>query len=165
MPQARIDAFAEATGDHQWIHVDRERAAAGPFGTTIGHGYLTLSLLPAMSYEVVPRQEGGMGINYGLNRVRFPAPVPSGSRVRGTFRVDSIDDFDGGFQATMTATDRARGRRQAGLRGRGRLPLLPLAGPGKPGNPACRLSSATFRIRDQGNSRRSCYEPRNSDPR
>ena len=102
--QARIDAFAEATGDHQWIHVDRERAAAGPFGTTIGHGYLTLSLLPAMSYEVVPRQEGGMGINYGLNRVRFPAPVPSGSRVRGTFRVDSIDEFDGGFQATMTAT-------------------------------------------------------------
>jgi acyl dehydratase len=102
--QSRIDAFAEATGDHQWIHVDRERAAAGPFGTTIGHGYLTLSLLPAMSYEVVPRQEGGMGINYGLNRVRFPAPVPSGSRVRGTFRVDSIDEFDGGFQATMTAT-------------------------------------------------------------
>ena len=102
--QARIDAFAEATGDHQWIHVDRERAAAGPFGTTIGHGYLTLSLLPAMSYEVVPRQEGGMGINYGLNRVRFPAPVPSGSRVRGTFRVDSIDAFDGGFQATMAAT-------------------------------------------------------------
>ncbi len=102
--QARIDAFAEATGDRQWIHVDRERAAAGPFGTTIGHGYLTLSLLPAMSYEVVPRQEGGMGINYGLNRVRFPAPVPSGSRVRGTFRVDSVDDFDGGFQATMTAT-------------------------------------------------------------
>jgi acyl dehydratase len=102
--QARIDAFAEATGDHQWIHVDRERAAAGPFGTTIGHGYLTLSLLPAMSYEVVPRQESGMGINYGLNRVRFPAPVPSGSRVRGTFRVDSIEAFDGGFQATMTAT-------------------------------------------------------------
>ena len=104
VPQSRIDAFAEATGDHQWIHVDRERAAAGPFGTTIAHGYLTLSLLPAMSYEVVPRQEGGMGINYGLNRVRFPAPLPSGSRVRGTFRVDSVDELDGGFQATMTAT-------------------------------------------------------------
>jgi len=104
VPQSRIDAFAEATGDHQWIHVDRERAAAGPFGTTIAHGYLTLSLLPAMSYEVVPRQEGGMGINYGLNRVRFPAPVPSGSRLRGTFRVDSVDEFDSGFQATMTAT-------------------------------------------------------------
>jgi len=103
--QERIDSFAETTGDHQWIHVDRDRAASGPFGTTIGHGYLTLSLLPVMSYEVVPRQEGGgMSVNYGLNRVRFPAPVPSGSRVRGTFRVDSVDAFDGGFQATMTAT-------------------------------------------------------------
>ena len=104
IPQERIDAFAEATGDHQWIHVDRERAASGPFGTTIGHGYLTLSLLPAMSYEVVPRQGGGMAINYGLNRVRFPAPVPVGSRVRGTFRVAAVDAFDGGYQATMTAT-------------------------------------------------------------
>jgi acyl dehydratase len=102
--QDRIDGFAEATGDHQWIHVDRERAAAGPFGTTIAHGYLTLSLIPAMSYEVLPRQEGGMGINYGLNRVRFPSPVPSGSRVRGTFRVDAVDEFDGGVQMTMTAT-------------------------------------------------------------
>jgi acyl dehydratase len=104
VPQSRIDAFAEATGDHQWIHVDPERAAAGPFGTTIGHGYLTLSLLPVMSYEVVPRQEGGMAVNYGLNRVRFPAPVPSGSRVRGTFSVVAVDEFDGGFQATMNAT-------------------------------------------------------------
>ena len=108
VPQEKIDAFAEATGDHQWIHVDPEWAAAGPFGTTIGHGYLTLSLLPAMSYEVVPRQEGsqegGMAVNYGLNRVRFPAPVPSGSRVRGTFRVASVEEADWGFQATMTAT-------------------------------------------------------------
>jgi acyl dehydratase len=102
--QDRIDAFADATGDHQWIHVEPERAATGPFGGTIAHGYLTLSLLPVMSYEAVPRQEGGMAVNYGLNRVRFPAPVPSGSRVRGTFRVDAIDEFDGGFQATMTAT-------------------------------------------------------------
>jgi acyl dehydratase len=102
--QDRIDAFAEATGDHQWIHVDRERAAAGPFGGTIAHGYLTLSLIPAMSWEVMPRPEGGMGINYGLNRVRFPSPLPSGSRVRGTFRVDSVDEFDGGTQSTMTAT-------------------------------------------------------------
>ena len=104
IPQSKIDAFAEATGDHQWIHVDPERAKEGPFGTTIGHGYLTLSLLPAMSYEVVPRQEGGMAVNYGLNRVRFPAPVPSGSRVRGTFTVASVDEADWGFQATMTAT-------------------------------------------------------------
>ena len=103
--QDRINAFADATEDHQWIHVDAERAKAGPFGTTIGHGYLTLSLLPVMSYEVVPRQEGGgMSVNYGLNRVRFPAPVPSGSRVRGAFRVEAVDEFEGGFQATMTAT-------------------------------------------------------------
>jgi acyl dehydratase len=103
--QDRIDAFADATGDHQWIHVDRERAAAGPFGGTIGHGYLTLSLLPVMSYEVVPSTEGGgMSVNYGLNRVRFPAPVPSGSRVRGTFRVEGIEEADWGYQATMVAT-------------------------------------------------------------
>jgi acyl dehydratase len=104
VPQERIQAFADATGDHQWIHVDPERAATGPFGTTIAHGYLTLSLLPAMSYELVPRQEGGMAVNYGLDRVRFPAPVPSGSRVRGTFRVDAVEDADWGYQAKMTAT-------------------------------------------------------------
>jgi len=102
--QERIQAFADATGDHQWIHVDPERAAAGPFGTTIAHGYLTLSLVPAMSYEVVPREEGGMAVNYGLNRVRFPAPVPSGSRVRGSFRVEALEEADWGHQATMTAT-------------------------------------------------------------
>jgi acyl dehydratase len=102
--QARIDAFADATEDHQWIHVDRERAAAGPFGQTIGHGYLTLSLLPAMTSEVLPRQEGGMGINYGLNKVRFPAPVPSGSRVRGTFVVVEVDEQEWGHQATIQAT-------------------------------------------------------------
>jgi acyl dehydratase len=103
IPQSRIDAFAEATGDHQWIHVDPERAEAGPFGTTIAHGYLTLSLLPAASYEVVPRQ-GGMGINYGLNRVRFPAPVPVGARVRATFEVLELEEHDWGAQAAMLAT-------------------------------------------------------------
>jgi acyl dehydratase len=103
VPQSRIDAFAEATGDHQWIHVDPERAKDGPFGTTIGHGYLTLSLLPAASYEVVPRQ-GGMGINYGLNRVRFPAPVPVDSRLRATFEVKEVEEIAGGGQVTMTAT-------------------------------------------------------------
>jgi acyl dehydratase len=102
--QEKIDAFADATGDHQWIHVDPERAKAGPFGQTIGHGYLTLSLLPVMSYEALPRHEGGMSINYGLNRVRFPAPVPSGSRVRGSFRVESVEESDWGRQTTMTAT-------------------------------------------------------------
>jgi acyl dehydratase len=102
IPQAKIDAFAEATGDHQWIHVDPEKAAQGPFGTTIAHGYLTLSLIPIASYEVVPRS-GRMGINYGLNRVRFPAPLPSGSRVRTTFEVEHVEEFEGGRQLTMTA--------------------------------------------------------------
>jgi acyl dehydratase len=103
IPQEKIDGFAEATGDHQWIHVDPERAKDGPFGTTIAHGYLTLSLLPVASYEVVPRQ-GGMAINYGLNRVRFPAPVPVGSRVRATFEVLGVEEHDWGGQATMQAT-------------------------------------------------------------
>ena len=104
VPQDKIDAFADATGDHQWIHVAPERAAEGPFGSTIAHGYLTLSLLPVMSAEVVPPQNAGMGINYGLNRVRFPAPVPVGSRVRGSFRVDSVEESDWGVQSQMTAT-------------------------------------------------------------
>ncbi|MDP9284334.1 MAG: MaoC family dehydratase, partial [Actinomycetota bacterium] len=102
IPQSKIDAFAEATGDHQWIHVDAERAREGPFGGTIGHGYLTLSLLPVASYEVVPRQ-GRMGINYGLNRVRFPAPVPVDSRLRATFEVTEVEELAGGGQVTMKA--------------------------------------------------------------
>ena len=103
--QDRINAFADATEDHQWIHVDPEAAAQGPFGTTIGHGYLTLSLVPLMSAEVVPHPDDvGMGINYGLNRVRFPSPVPVDSRVRGTFRVDSVDEQDWGSQVQLTAT-------------------------------------------------------------
>jgi acyl dehydratase len=102
--QEKINAFADATGDHQWIHVDPERAAAGPFGQTIGHGYLTLSLVPVMSYEVLPRQEGGMGINYGVNKVRFPAPVPSGSRVRGRFKVVDVEQHDWGSQSILNVT-------------------------------------------------------------
>jgi acyl dehydratase len=102
--QETIDAFAEATGDHQWIHVDAERAAAGPFATTIAHGYLTLSLLPAASYEVIPPQGDAMAINYGLNRVRFPAPVPVGSRVRVSFEAAAVEEADWGVQATLTAT-------------------------------------------------------------
>jgi acyl dehydratase len=103
VPQSRIDAFADTTDDHQWIHVDPERAAEGPFGTTIAHGYLTLSLVTVMSYEVVPR-ESRMGINYGLNRVRFPSPVPVDSRIRGSFEVLEIDEHDWGRQVTMRAT-------------------------------------------------------------
>jgi acyl dehydratase len=102
--QDRINRFADATGDHQWIHVDPERAAQGPFGTTIGHGYLTLSLIPVMSYEVLPHEEGGMGINYGVNRVRFPAPVPVDSRVRGTFRVENVEEANWGRQSTLSVT-------------------------------------------------------------
>jgi acyl dehydratase len=103
IPQAKIDAFAAATGDEQWIHVDPERAKEGPFGTTIAHGYLTLSLLPAASNEVVPRQ-GRMGINYGLNKVRFPAPVPVDSRLRASFEVLEVEEIAGGGQVTMKAT-------------------------------------------------------------
>jgi acyl dehydratase len=101
--QDKIDGFADATGDRQWIHVDPERAAAGPFGTTIAHGYLTLSLLPAASSEVIPR-EGRIGINYGANRVRFPAPVPVGSRVRVTFEAKQLEEIEGGRQSTYLAT-------------------------------------------------------------
>ena len=80
--QRRIDLFAEATGDHQWIHVDPEAAAQGPFGTTIAHGYLTISLLPALLSEVMSVTDARMGVNYGVERARFTAPVPSGTRVR-----------------------------------------------------------------------------------
>jgi acyl dehydratase len=80
--QAKIDLFAEATGDHQWIHVDPERAAQGPFGGTVAHGYLTLSLLPMLMSEVVSVTDARMGVNYGTEKIRFTAPVPSGSRVR-----------------------------------------------------------------------------------
>jgi acyl dehydratase len=109
IPQEKIDAFADATGDHQWIHVEPERAATTPFGSTIAHGYLTLSLLPVMSYEVVPHGEAGISLNYGLNRVRFPAPVPVGSRVRASFRVERVDEADWGEQVTMTATVQREG--------------------------------------------------------
>jgi acyl dehydratase len=100
--QARIDAFAAATDDPQWIHVDAERAAAGPFGTTIAHGFLTLSLCVPMLREVLP-QGGTMGINYGTNRVRFPAPAPSGSRIRGRFRILEVEEVALGLRATIEA--------------------------------------------------------------
>jgi acyl dehydratase len=99
--QDRIQRFAEATGDHQWIHLDRERAAGGPFGTTIAHGFLTLSLLPEMSAGAFAVSDAKMGVNYGLNRVRFPAPVPSGSRLRGHFRLLKFEPLEGGAQLTV----------------------------------------------------------------
>jgi len=94
--QDRIDRFAEATGDHQWIHVDAARAAAGPFKATIAHGFLTLSLLPQMSETAFEIGDVRMGVNYGLNRVRFPNPVRVGSRVRGHFKLRSYEALDGG---------------------------------------------------------------------
>ena len=106
--QERIDAFAAATADRQWIHVDAERAADGPFGTTIAHGFLTLSLCVPMLYEVLPRS-GGMVVNYGTNRVRFPAPIPSGGRLRGRFRVLEVDDTAAGARATIEAVVECEG--------------------------------------------------------
>jgi acyl dehydratase len=103
--QERIDDFADATGDHQWIHVDPERAAQGPFGTTIAHGFLTLSLLIEFIEEVRPSSgEFRMGINYGVNRVRFPAPVPVGSRLRAHFEVLEVTDVEGGIQVVTKGT-------------------------------------------------------------
>jgi acyl dehydratase len=100
--QARIDAFAAATGDAQWIHVDPTRAASGPFGMTIAHGFLTLSLLPVFMNQAFAIDGMGMGVNYGLNRVRFPAPVPVGSRLRGTVKLLACEPLpQDGLQAVL----------------------------------------------------------------
>ncbi len=107
--QPRIDAFARATGDHQWIHVDPVRAAAGPYGTTIAHGFLTLSLLPEMADSAFEVRGLRMGVNYGLNKVRFPAPLPSGSRVRGVFRLLGFERLDGGAQLSVEVTMQREG--------------------------------------------------------
>ena len=101
--QERIDAFAGATEDHQWIHVDRERAAReSPYGTTVAHGFLTLSLLPHLMQQAIEIQGTRLGINYGLNRVRFTGPLPAGSRVRAHFRLAAVEDIDRGVQMTWT---------------------------------------------------------------
>jgi acyl dehydratase len=102
--QQRIDRFAEATGDDQWIHVDPERATSGPFGATIAHGFLTLSLLPLLTAEALDFGDVRMGVNYGLNRVRFPAPVKVGSRVRARLRLLSYEAIEGGAQLVVEAT-------------------------------------------------------------
>ncbi len=102
--QARIDQFAQATGDLQWIHTDPARAAAGPFGATVAHGFLTLSLLPLLFDSGFALGDVRMGINYGLNRVRFPAPVRVGSRVRGHFRLLAYEPLEGGAQLVVEAT-------------------------------------------------------------
>jgi acyl dehydratase len=102
--QDRINKFAEATGDFQWIHVDPERAAAGPFKTTVAHGYLTLSLLPIISGGMLRVDGVRMAVNYGVNKVRFPAPVPVDSKVRGHVEIVSVEDVTGGVQVTARTT-------------------------------------------------------------
>jgi acyl dehydratase len=107
--QERVNQFAEATGDHQWIHVDVERAKSGPFGGPIAHGYLTLSLGP-MLYPTVVRIEGfTMGVNYGANKVRFPSPVPVGSKIRLGVKLLEVEDIANGVQMTMEFTFECQG--------------------------------------------------------
>ena len=99
--QERVDEFAAATGDHQWIHVDVEKAKAGPFGGTIAHGYLTLSLLPFLGSQVFGLETPGAKLNYGVNKVRFPSPLPVGSRVRARVSVAGVTDLPAGKQMTL----------------------------------------------------------------
>ena len=113
--QERIDRFAEATGDHQWIHVDPERAKQGPFGTTIAHGYLTQSLVNYFLPQIVEVRGISMGVNYGADRLRFPAPVPVGSRVRGSAELIKAEDTkDGAVQATTRVTVEIEGSDRPG---------------------------------------------------
>ena len=102
--QSQIDTFADATGDHQWIHVDAEKAKDGPFGTTIAHGFLTLSLLPVIGWQIYKVDGVKMTINYGLNKVRFTSPVPVGSRIRGSIELVDVADVSGGVQVTNKVT-------------------------------------------------------------
>ena len=107
--QDQVRLFADATGDHQWIHVDVERAKSGPFGGPIAHGYLTLSLTPVLMAQVLTVTGVSMGVNYGANKVRFPSPVPVGSRLRLGAVIDSVEDVSGGVQVTLTVTFEVEG--------------------------------------------------------
>lgn len=108
--QQRIDQFAQATGDHQWIHVDPDRAATGPFGKTIAHGFLTLSMLPLFIQDALRFDDVRMSVNYGLNRVRFTSPVPVDSELRARFRLLSVEDVAGsGMQVTVEVTIERQG--------------------------------------------------------
>ena len=102
--QERVNEFAEVTGDRQWIHTDPERARATPFGGTIAHGYYTLSLAPMLFEQVLPLSGFAMGVNYGLDKVRFPAPMPVGERLHMRVRLDEVTDIPGGAQLTVTLT-------------------------------------------------------------
>ena len=108
--QERIDTFAEATGDHQWIHVDADRAAAGPFRGTIAHGYLTLSMVAPLFGELLQLQGGAMTLNYGLNKVRFPAPVAAGSRIRLHGQVLAVTEVHSGAELTVDLTVEVEGQ-------------------------------------------------------
>jgi acyl dehydratase len=112
LDQQRINAFADTTGDHQWIHVDTDRARNGPFGTTIAHGYLTLSLAPVIIQQVVSVGNVQATVNYGLNKVRFPAPVPVGSRVRGHVRLASASSRGPSIEAIFELTVEVEGGRR-----------------------------------------------------
>ena len=108
--QSRINQFADATGDHQWIHLDAEKSAAGPFGTTIAHGFLTLSMLPLFTQQAMKMGDVKMGVNYGLNKVRFTSPVPVNSELRGRFKLLAIEDIaNNGAQVTMEVTVERKG--------------------------------------------------------
>ena len=102
--QKQVDTFAEATGDHQWIHVDVDKAKAGPFGGTIAHGFLTLSLLPIFSWQVYKIENVKMGINYGLNKVRFTSPVPVNSRLRGSYELLEVTEVKDALQVITKVT-------------------------------------------------------------
>jgi acyl dehydratase len=102
MPQERIDLFAKATEDLQWIHVDPERAKKSPFGSTIAHGFLTLSMLPKLTESTFEFSDRKMGVNYGLNKVRFTAPVPAGAKIRGRFTLAKYEKLEGGVQTTWS---------------------------------------------------------------
>lgn len=107
--QQRVDLFADATDDHQWIHVDAERAAAGPFGGTIAHGYLTLSLIPMLGSQIFAVETPSPRLNYGLNKVRFPMPVRVGARIRGRATLVSLTDVPAGKQLTVAYTIEVEG--------------------------------------------------------
>ena len=102
--QERIDLFAKATEDFQWIHVDSARAKASPFGSTIAHGFLTLSMLPKLTESTFEFSDRKMGVNYGLNKVRFTAPVPAGAKIRGRFTLAKFEKLEGGVQTTWSVT-------------------------------------------------------------
>ncbi len=110
LEQAQVDLFADATDDHQWIHVDPERAASGPFGGTIADGYLTLSLVPSFMHDILDVQGMRLGVNYGANRVRFPTPLKVGAKARLAAKVGSIEDVEGGVQVVLDVSVEVEGQ-------------------------------------------------------